>query len=98
MPTRKLRAIHAGEVLIEDFLKPLGISQTALARAIRVPPRRISEIALGKRGITADTAVRLARALGTSEAFWMGLQADHDLERARCELADHLPEIRRLAP
>jgi len=97
MATRKLRNIHPGEVLMEEFLKPLGISQNALARAIGVPPRRINEIALGKRSITADTAVRLARALGTSEAFWMGLQADYDLEQARSELADQLPEIERLA-
>jgi antitoxin HigA-1 len=93
MATRKLRNIHPGEVLMEEFLNPLGISQNALARAIGVPPRRINEIALGKRSITADTAVRLARALGTSEAFWMGLQADFDLEQARSELADQLPEI-----
>jgi antitoxin HigA-1 len=97
MATRKLRNIHPGEVLMEEFLNPLGISQNALARAIGVPPRRINEIALGKRSITADTAVRLARALGTSEAFWMGLQADYDLEQARSELADQLPEIEQLA-
>ena len=97
MATRKLRNIHPGEVLMEEFLNPLGISQNALARAISVPPRRINEIALGKRSVTADTAVRLARALGTSEAFWMGLQADYDLEEARAELADQLPEIEQLA-
>jgi addiction module HigA family antidote len=97
MATRKLRNIHPGEVLMEEFLNPLGISQNALARAIGVPPRRINEIALGKRSVTADTAVRLARALGTSEAFWMGLQADYDLEQARSELADQLPEIEQLA-
>jgi addiction module HigA family antidote len=97
MATRKLRNIHPGEVLSEEFLVPLGISRNALARAIGVPPRRVNEIVLGKRSITADTAVRLARALGTSEAFWMGLQADYDLEEARAELADRLPEIERLA-
>ena len=97
MASRKLRNIHPGEVLMEEFLNPLGISQNALARAIGVPPRRINEIALGKRSITADTAVRLARALSTSEAFWMGLQADYDLEQARSELADQLPEIEPLA-
>lgn len=97
MPTRKLRDIHPGEVLIEDFLKPLGISQSALARAVGVPPWCINKIALGKRSITADTAVRLARALGTSEAFWMGLQADYDLEQARSDLADQLPMIELLA-
>ena len=97
MATRKLRNIHPGEVLSEEFLVPLGISQNALARAISVPPRRVNESVLGKRSVTADTAVRLARALGTSEAFWMGLQADYDLEEARAELADRLPEIERLA-
>lgn len=97
MATRRLRNIHPGEVLIEEFLVPLGISQNALARTIGVPPRRISEIVLGKRSITADTAVRLARALGTSEGFWMGLQADYNLEQARAELADRLPDIERLA-
>lgn len=96
MASRKLRNIHPGEVLMEEFLYPLDISQNALARAIGVPPRRINEIALGKRSISADSAVRLARALGTSEAFWMGLQADYDLEQARSELADQLPEIEQL--
>ncbi|RXE32362.1 addiction module antidote protein, HigA family, partial [Xanthomonas perforans] len=67
--------IHPGEILLEEFLEPLGISQNALARATGVPPRRINEIVLGKRGITADTAVRLAAALGTSERVWLGLQA-----------------------
>ncbi|MCG6573011.1 HigA family addiction module antidote protein, partial [Acinetobacter baumannii] len=67
--------IHPGDILLEEFLEPLGISQNALARATGVPPRRINEIVLGKRGITADTAVRLAAALGTSERFWLGLQA-----------------------
>jgi len=80
---KRLRNIHAGEVLLEEFLKPNNLSQNALARAIGVPPRRINEIALGKRGITADTAIRLAKYFGTSEQFWMGLQADYDLEEAR---------------
>jgi addiction module HigA family antidote len=75
--------IHPGEVLLEEFLKPMNLSQNALGRAIGVPPRRISEIVLGKRGITADTAIRLAKHFGTSEQFWMGLQADYDLEEAR---------------
>lgn len=97
MTTRKLRNIHPGEVLMEEFLVPLGISQNALARAIGVPPRRINEIVLRKRSISADTAVRLARALGTSEAFWMGLQADYDLEEARAELAGRLADIEPLA-
>lgn len=80
---KRLRNIHPGEVLLEEFLKPMTLSQNALGRAIGVPPRRINEIVLGKRGITADTAIRLARHFGTSEQFWMGLQADYDLEEAR---------------
>jgi addiction module HigA family antidote len=80
---KRLCNIHPGEVLLEEFLKPNNLSQNALARSIGVPPRRINEIALGKRGITADTAIRLAKYFGTSEQFWMGLQADYDLEEAR---------------
>ena len=80
---KRLRNIHPGEVLLEEFLKPMDLSQNAIARAIGVPPRRINEIVLGKRGITADTALRLAKHFGTSEQFWMGLQADYDLEEAR---------------
>jgi len=72
---RKLPNIHPGEVLLQEFLVPTGISQTDLARSIGVPPRRINEIVLGKRAITADTAVRLAHYFGTSEQFWMALQA-----------------------
>ena len=80
---KRLRNIHPGEVLLEEFLKPKDLSQNAIARAIGAPPRRINEIVLGKRGITADTAIRLAKHFGTSEQFWMGLQADYDLEEAR---------------
>ena len=80
---KRLRNIHPGEVLLEEFLKPMDLSQNAIARALGVPPRRINEIVLGKRGITADTAIRLAKHFGTSEQFWMGLQADYDLEEAR---------------
>ncbi len=76
----ELANIHPGEILLEEFLKPMNLSQNRLARAIDVPPRRINEIVLGKRAISADTAVRLARYFGTSEKFWMGLQADYDLE------------------
>lgn len=72
--------VHPGEVLLEEFLKPMELSQNRLAREIGVPPRRINEIVLGKRAVTADTAVRLAAHFGTSEKFWMGLQADFDLE------------------
>lgn len=94
---RTLPNIHPGEVLLEEFLTPLGISQNALARAAGVPPRRINEIVLGKRGITADTAVRLAAALGTSERFWLGLQADYDLEEAHRALGKDIKRIERLA-
>jgi antitoxin HigA-1 len=83
---RKLPNIHPGEVLLQEFLIPLGISQNALARSIGVPPRRINEIVLGKRAITADTAVRLAHYFGTSEQFRMALQASFDLEEARKKL------------
>ena len=74
---------HPGIVLLEQFLRPSGLSQNALARDIGVPPRRINEIILGKRGITADTALRLANHFGNSARYWMGLQADFDLEEAR---------------
>ncbi|NIK02252.1 HigA family addiction module antitoxin [Xanthomonas cannabis] len=89
--------IHPGEALLEEFLEPMGISQNALARATAVPPRRINEIVLGKRGITADTAVRLAAALGTTERFWLGLQADDELEQAHRALGDLPSRIKRLA-
>ena len=72
--------IHPGEILLEEFLKPMGISQNGIARAIDVSPRRINEFVHGKRAVTADTAVRLAQYFDTSEQFWMGLQADYDLE------------------
>ncbi len=81
-----LNNIHPGEVLLEEFLKPMEISQNAIARAIVVPPRRINEIVHGKRSVTADTAIRLAAYFGTSEQFWTGLQADYDLEEARKEI------------
>ena len=89
--------IHPGEVLLEEFLLPMGISQNALARAADVPPRRINEIVLGKRVVTADTAVRLAAALGTSERFWLGLQADYDLEEAHRSLGAAVSRIERIA-
>ncbi|NJC37027.1 addiction module HigA family antidote [Xanthomonas arboricola] len=89
--------IHPGEILFEEFLEPMGISQNALARATDVPPRRINEIVLGKRGITADTAVRLAAALGATERFWLGLQADYELEQAHRALGDLPSRIKRLA-
>ena len=85
MKTNKLAPIHPGEILREEFMKPRNLSQNALARALNVPPRRINEIVLEKRGITADTALRLARYFGTSAEMWAGLQADYDLRRARYE-------------
>ena len=83
MKTNKLPPIHPGEILREEFMKPRDLSQNALARALNVPPRRINEIVLEKRGITADTALRLARYFGTSAEMWTGLQADYDLRLAR---------------
>ena len=77
------RPVHPGKVLLRDYLEAKGISQNALARDLGVPPRRINEIVLGKRGISADTAIRLAKRFGNSERFWMQLQADFDLEEAR---------------
>ncbi len=85
--------IHPGEVLMEEYLEPLGITQHRLAIAIGVPPRRINEIVHGKRRITADTALRLARYFGTSERFWMNLQGRYDLEVERDRLVDTLDEI-----
>jgi antitoxin HigA-1 len=82
--------IHPGEVLLEDFLKAMGISQYRLAQGISVPPRRINEIVHGKRAITADTALRLARFFGTSEQFWLALQNRYDLEIGRDRLGKRL--------
>jgi addiction module HigA family antidote len=86
----KLPNVHPGEVLLEEFLEPLGISQNKLARDIKVPPRRINEIVHGKRSVTADTALRLARYFGVSESFWMGLQTDYDLEETRRKMGKSL--------
>ena len=86
----KLNNIHPGEILLQEFLIPMEISQNRLARDVGLPPRRINEIVHGKRAVTADTALRLARYFGTSEAFWMGLQADYELEEARERLGDRL--------
>lgn len=81
----KLPPVHPGEILAEEFLTPLGLSQNKAALAMRVPPRRINEIVHGKRSVTADTALRLARYLGTTADFWVRLQAHYDLEVARDE-------------
>ena len=86
----KLAPVHPGEVLLEDFLVPLGLSQYRLAHDLSVPPRRINEIVHGKRAVTADTALRLARYFGTSERFWLNLQARHDLEVERDRLGPRL--------
>ena len=83
---RKVALATPGEILSEEFLKPMSLSQYALAQAIGVPRRRINEIVLGKRGITADTAIRLAKRFKISEQFWMSLQAEFDLEEARKSL------------
>jgi addiction module HigA family antidote len=77
---KKLNPVHPGEVLLEEFLKPMGISQNHLAIKIGVPARRINEIVLGKRRVTADTALRLAQFFGTTAKFWLGLQTDYDLD------------------
>jgi addiction module HigA family antidote len=82
-----------GEILLEEFLEPMGLTQNALARAIHVPPRRINEIVLGKRAVTADTDLRLARFFGVSEGFWMGLQADYELMARRRMIAPDLAGI-----
>lgn len=79
---KPLPNVHPGEVLLLEFLGPMGISQNRLARSLGVPPRRVNEIVLGKRAVTPDTALRLARYFGTSERFWLGLQMDFDLEEA----------------
>jgi addiction module HigA family antidote len=93
----KTTEIHPGEVLLGEFLVPMKVSQNALARAAGVPPRRINEIVLGKRGVSADTAVRLARVFGTSERFWLGLQVDYDLEEARNAIGRDISNIDRIA-
>ncbi len=96
--TKKLPPVHPGEILSEEFLKPLKISQYRLAKEISVPARRINEIVLGKRAITADTALRLSRYFGLSERFWMNLQARFALETEKDSLGDRLEkEVRALA-
>jgi len=80
---QKIKPVHPGMVLLEDYLKPLGISQNEMARAMRVPVNRISEICRGTRSITADTAIRLSKAIGTTPEFWMNLQVRYDLDMAQ---------------
>lgn len=93
MAKRKLAPVTPGEVLLEEFLKPMGISQYRLALAIGVPARRINEIVHGERGITADTGLRLARFFGTSEGFWVNLQTRYSLEIEKENLAEKLAKI-----
>ena len=95
--TTSMTPIHPGEVLMEDFLIPLGVTQHRLAVEIAVPPRRINEIVHGKRGISADTALRLAKYFGTSERFWINLQSRYDLENERDQLGPVLDAITPLA-
>jgi len=90
MSEKKLHPVHPGEVLLEEFLKPMGMSQSRLALDISVHPRRINEIVLGKRSITADTALRLSRYFGNSPQFWLGLQMDYDLDVAEDSLGNRL--------
>ena len=90
MAASKLAPVHPGEVLLEEFLEPMGISQYRLAKDISVPPRRINEIVHGTRAVTADTALRLVRYFSTSERFWLNLQTGYDLEIERDRLGDRL--------
>lgn len=92
--TDRLSNPHPGEILLEEFLRPMDLSQTALARAIAVPPRRINEIVLGKRAITADTDLRLARYFGVSDGFFLQMQTDHDLMERRREIGPKLKAIK----
>ena len=90
MAVNKLRSVHPGEVLLHEYLEPMGLSRIRLARDLGVPPRRINEIVLKKRRITADTALRLARYFGMSPEFWLGLQMDYDLDVESDHLGDRL--------
>ena len=90
--------IHPGEILLTSFLEPLELSQTRLAHAMEVPPRRVNEIVLGKRAVTADTALRLSRAFGTSALFWLNLQAAYDLETLEADRGDQFARIRSVQP
>ena len=95
---RKVPYPRPGEILLEEFLKPMGISLYRLAKEIGVPQRRIGEIVAGKRAVTADTGLRLSRFFGTSDGFWVGLQTDYDTAQAKDNLTDVLSRIRRFEP
>jgi addiction module HigA family antidote len=88
MSAEKIPVPHPGEILLEDYLIPMGVSQNELARSMRVPPNRIHAIVHGRRAITAETALRLGQALGTSAELWLGLQMEYDLRKAKQEYAD----------
>jgi len=94
MAMRKVPYPHPGEILLEEFQKPMGITQYRLAKEIGVPQRRIGEIVAGARGVTADTGLRLARFFGMSESFWIGLQMDYDAARAKDALSGQLSKIK----
>lgn len=94
MVTRKLKPIHPGEILMEEFLDPLGISQYRLAKDIHVPARRVNEIVQGKRAISADTALRLSKYFGNSAEFWLNLQARYDLEVQKAVIASILKQVK----
>jgi addiction module HigA family antidote len=96
--TREVKWPHPGEILMQEWLEPMGLSPYALAKAIDVPPRRINEIVKGMRGITADTALRLAVFFGTDAQSWLNLQSDYDLAQARDAMADVLARIQRFEP
>jgi addiction module HigA family antidote len=89
---KRLPPVHPGEVLLEEFLGPMGITQYRLAKDIRVPPRRINEIVHGARAVSADTALRLARYVGTSERFWLNLQAQYELDREHDRIGDRIEQ------
>ena len=93
MAKRKLAPVHPGEILMEEFLSPMGLSQNELARGLKVPPRRINEIVLGKRRVTADTALRLAQFFKMSPEFWLGLQMEYDLREERNAKASELKKL-----
>ena len=92
--TDRLPNPHPGEILLEEFLKPMGLSQSALARAVGVPPRRINEVVLGRRAVTAETDLLLSRYFGLSEGIFLGLQADYDLEETKRRMGDRLAAVR----
>jgi antitoxin HigA-1 len=92
MQEERMPPVHPGEILLEDFMKPMGITQYRLAKGMKVYPRKINEIVQGKRAITADTALRLARFFGTSAEVWMNLQSHYDLEVARDELEERVEQ------